>query len=67
MFVTNSIRSVTGETALHFAARGGSKDLIDLLIAAGANTDCVSKTYSTPLHVACRRGNMDAATALVEW
>lgn len=41
--------------------------MIDLLIAAGANTDCVSKTGSTPLHVACRSGNIDAATALVEW
>ncbi|KAL5264637.1 hypothetical protein ACHWQZ_G005652 [Mnemiopsis leidyi] len=55
-----------GETALHCAARGGSKVVIDLLIAAGANTDCVSKTGSTPLHVACRSGNIDAATALVE-
>ena len=41
--------------------------MIDLLIAAGANTDCVSRTNSTPLHVACKSGNLDAATALVNW
>ncbi|XP_063694250.1 ankyrin repeat, PH and SEC7 domain containing protein secG-like [Bolinopsis microptera] len=56
-----------GETALHCGARGGSKEVIDILIKAGAKTDCVSASQRTPLHVACKRGNLDAATALANW
>ncbi|XP_063675469.1 transient receptor potential cation channel subfamily A member 1 homolog [Bolinopsis microptera] len=63
----NCITGEHGETALHCAARGGSKEVIDMLIKAGAKTDCVSASQRTPLHVACKRGNLDAATALANW
>lgn len=55
------------ETALHCAARGGSKGVIDLLIGAGANTDCLSKSDRTPLHVACQSGNLETVSALIDW
>ena len=48
-------RTSTGETALHAAVRGDSREAIDLLLAAGANPNQQDVDGWTPLFGACSR------------
>lgn len=41
-----------GLTALHYACRKGSKDIVKLLIENGAEVNSTSNIGSTPLHMA---------------
>lgn len=46
-----------GSTALHWAAQRDSPELVDLLIAAGANAKAATRYNITPLTLACTNGN----------
>ncbi|KIW69181.1 hypothetical protein PV04_05074 [Phialophora macrospora] len=46
-----------GKTALHYAARDGHKDTVELLLKAGAEPNVISQTGNRPLHTAAWRGN----------
>ena len=56
-----------GETALHFVAGWGHRDLLALLISMGADPNAVTNYYGqAPLHVAAQYGNVPAAATLVD-
>lgn len=53
-------------SALHAAALRGNKDLVEVLLAHGAEVNARDKTYlATPLHLAVRAGHPGAAEALL--
>ena len=54
-----------GATALHHAAAKGSKDVVELLLATGADVNATSNDGSTPLHDAAARGHKDVAELLL--
>src|SRR6266702_2234908 len=55
----------TGETTLHWAANGGHKDVVDLLLADGARPDARDDSGYTPLHTAAYNGRTDVADLLL--
>lgn len=56
----------TGQTALHHAAHGGQADIVDLLIAAGADVHARTVTGYTPLHYAAYGGSSRAFERLID-
>lgn len=56
-----------GHTALHEASFYGRVDLMDGLIAKGANPNVKDKHQDTPLDRACLNGYIDAVTSLVSY
>jgi ankyrin repeat protein len=59
-------RTVSGDTALHYAAKDGHKDVAELLIARGANINAENAAGETPLHYTARGGHKDIAELLIE-
>jgi ankyrin repeat protein len=55
-----------GTTALHWAAQAGSRPLVDLLLASGANPNTKSRFGIPPLWPAVTRGDAGIAAALVK-
>ncbi|HEY0587816.1 MAG TPA: ankyrin repeat domain-containing protein [Pseudoduganella sp.] len=55
-----------GWTALHYAAAAGDLDIMKLLLERHANIDAASPTGTTPLMLAAREGQEDAAQLLLE-
>ena len=62
-------RDRLGNTALHYAARGGDTEATELLVTAlkkyDLNVDCRNKRGDTPLLQAWKGGNADVAQVLV--
>jgi ankyrin repeat protein len=57
---------IDGEDALlHVAAGRNDLDVIDALIALGADVNRIGDMRATPLHVACTAGHLEAAMQLV--
>ena len=56
-------RNKDGETILHAAAYGGSLEMVQLLVAAGADISAKSASVSSVLHRAAEAGN----TEIVRW
>ena len=55
-----------GMTALHWAAERGQRDVVALLLAAGAQPSAVTRLGGyQPLHLAARGGHADVVTALL--
>lgn len=54
-----------GQTALHFAIARGRLDILDLLIALGADPDATDDNRETALEFARLRGDQEAAARLV--
>lgn len=52
-------------TPLHFAALNNHKDLIQLLLANGAEIEWVDEQKCTPLHLACKRGHFESVHLLL--
>ncbi|CAC5380382.1 unnamed protein product [Mytilus coruscus] len=48
------------------AVLGGSVDIVKELIGAGADVNCFSENWETPLYVAVKSGNSDMVRVLVE-
>ena len=58
--------STTGATILHWAAAGGSVEVIrEVLSTNGCNINAIDNNGETPLSVAAREGNTDAALELI--
>lgn len=55
-----------GLAALHFACGKGSRDIVKILIANGADVSLASNRGITPLHMAAKTGNKDIIKMLVE-
>jgi ankyrin repeat protein len=58
-------RNPKGSTPLHFAAKGGYRDLVTLLIAKGADVNAKNREGLTPLHVAAMVGNLKIVEMLL--
>lgn len=59
------LRNDLGQTALHVAALCGRFDEARLLLVAGATVDARDQAGCTPLHVACRRGDVRVTSDLL--
>lgn len=59
--------TLTGETALSFAAMHGNLEIMTLLLHAGATADSRGAGGKTPLMHACSHGRMECVEALVAW
>ena len=55
-----------GSTPLHWAARQGRTDIVELLLDAGANKDVKNEYGSTPLNIAADRGFTDIVMMLLD-
>jgi ankyrin repeat protein len=55
----------TGFAPLHEAALYGRKDMVELLLAKGADITAKDKSGSTPLHLAAKGGYKDAVKSLL--
>jgi hypothetical protein len=53
------------KTALHRAAMGGHKSIVELLLANGADIDARSSACATPLHYAAEEGHKEIVELLV--
>ena len=54
-----------GETALHVAAQQGKHELVEALLANGANVNARDNKGRTPLHLASANGARDVVDVLV--
>ena len=62
----NAINGYDGNTALHYAAMKGSRELVELLLANGADPTVKNKAGLTPADEAEKAGNKDIADILRE-
>jgi len=58
-------RSSAGDTALHYAARYGHKEVAELLIAKGADVNARNKNNDTPAHIALWEDNKETLDLLI--
>lgn len=54
-----------GRSALHLAAANGDRDLVEMLLAAGANPNVQNRVGETPLHFAAAHGHLETARILI--
>jgi len=59
-------KSRAHETALHFAVQVGSKDILQQLLDAGSNINCVNNIGETPLTIAVQEKKLPIVKFLVE-
>ena len=59
-------RDKDGRTPLHYAARQGCDEVVNLLITRGANVNAKNKIGNTPLHLATQLGQGKAARLLIQ-
>ena len=57
--VINSRNKLNEATALHIAAEGGYRDLVKVLLEAGASTTDETKNGNTPIHIAAKNGYVE--------
>ena len=63
---TAQIATLTGTTtALHYAAQRGHMDVVDWLIAKGADVDAINSAGDTPLHYAAKAGHKNIVELLI--
>lgn len=61
-----SIEDIRQHTALQIAAGKGYTDIVRFLIAAGANVNCCSPVFGTPLNQAVEQGHAETTKSLLE-
>jgi ankyrin repeat protein len=52
-----NLKNVENQTALHLATYYGNKDVVEFLIASGAQVDVRDKNNALPLHIAAAYGH----------
>ncbi|XP_069792433.1 CARD- and ANK-domain containing inflammasome adapter protein [Narcine bancroftii] len=60
-------KNVWRKTPLHLAAEYSHEDLTELLLVSGASINAVDNAKDTPLHCACKSGNINAVQKLINW
>jgi hypothetical protein len=55
-----------GDTPLHTAASNGHKDVVELLLAKGADVNVVDQNNQTPLHDTAGHGHIDVVKLLLD-
>ena len=63
--LANERRLLDGATAMHFAAAAGCVELIDLFVDCKFDIDVPNNIGERPIHVAVRRGHLQATLALI--
>jgi hypothetical protein len=58
-------KDADGESALHHAVEEGHKDVVEFLLAKGADVNAKANNGTTPLHVAAVGGNKEVAELLL--
>lgn len=58
-------KSGYGNTPLHFAVQSGNKELVDLLVAKGADIEAKNSVGATALHLAAPNGRSDIVELLL--
>jgi ankyrin repeat protein len=66
LFASGARLDTGGWNALHYAAYGGSPEIVRFLVLRGADKNAVAPNWDTPLMLAVRNGRGDAAKALLE-
>jgi len=62
------MQSKNGWTALHFGANGGHDDVVrELIDQGGADRDVRCNDGDTPLHIACKKTEVQVVRILVNW
>ena len=56
-----------GNASLHLACANGHKEVVELLLDAGADINLINKNKNTPIHWACLLGRMEVVKILAEW
>lgn len=59
-------RDAQGATPLHYASAKGSRDIVKLLLDAGADASIADNQSRTALHLACQAGNKDIIRLLCD-
>jgi ankyrin repeat protein len=59
------VRTPAQDTALHFAALKGANDILQMLIAAGADVNAVGDVHNRPLHLAAAAEQLEAVHLLL--
>ncbi|XP_071518714.1 LOW QUALITY PROTEIN: uncharacterized protein [Panulirus ornatus] len=59
------VRSDTGNSSLHVAARAGFSEVAIQLVYSGAHVDAINRSGVTPLQMALARGHMEVARTLL--
>lgn len=54
-----------GNNALHYAAAGGSLEVLKYFIEEGYNPSCLNQDGATPLHLACQYGHFNIVKYLI--
>lgn len=62
----NLVSTIDGWTALHYAATGRSKAVLEHLLRGGANVNSTTETASTALQAAVERDDMDSVRLLLD-
>ena len=62
----NMRNKFTGYTPLHLAAARNNKNIIPILLEAGADINCTNQRGDTPLHRAAAWGNKNIIPILLE-
>nr|XP_014347992.1 PREDICTED: ankyrin-1-like isoform X2 [Latimeria chalumnae] len=60
-------KNVWRKTSLHLAAECGHNDMAELLLSSGASLNSLDNNRDTPLHSACRAGDLPTVQMLVNW
>ena len=56
-----------GGTALHYAVAGDNPNVVQYLLARGADPDASSDRGITPLHLCCKKGSSECAGLLLDY
>ena len=60
-----NVKNNNGQSLLHAAVRGDNKNLLEILLAMGANVNVQDNAGDTPLHWALRDPNIDVVQLLI--
>ncbi|XP_072918547.1 CARD- and ANK-domain containing inflammasome adapter protein [Hemitrygon akajei] len=60
-------KNIWRKTPLHLAAEHSHEGLVELLLVTGASINALDNAKDTPLHCACKSGNIGTAQKLINW